>query len=127
MKLTLLSAILLCIGLGGPAVAQTTHYIATKEEGVVFDTAMVVKLSAYRKEFKELQRKEKLIDSLQALLAARTMPDTSQTIYAEPPVAIQPLPPNLTPDKERNKKLKWYLNPVLSLGAGLLIGVYLID
>ena len=107
-----------------PAEAQVTRYLARKGTKVDFDTAMVIKLEAYRKDFEIEMEKSKLIDSLQQVLAAQQRQDTILAERPAPLPAQEKLPEIVVDEK---KGLKWYFNPILYLGAGLLMGVYLVD
>ncbi len=125
MKRLLIS--LIFIGFFLPAEAQVTRYLARKGEKVDFDTAIVIKLDVYRKEFQMQQTNNKLLDSLHQVLASQP---TQETLLVQQPeekpgeeVPMGPTPPIV---KEKSR-LKWYFNPLLYLGAGLLLGVYVVD
>lgn len=120
--------ILIFIGSLLPAEAQVSRYLARKGEKVDFDTAIVIKLAIYRKEFKIQQAQNKLLDSLQQVLTSQ---ENLEPVLAPQPVEFpaeemqtEPAP---TIVKEKRKNFKWYFNPLLYLGAGLLMGVYLVD
>jgi hypothetical protein len=123
-----LFTILIFIGSILPAEAQVTRYLAKKGEKVDFDTAIVIKLDVYRKEFKMQQVQNKLIDSLHQVLTAQKKqePVLAQQPVDQPSEEMQ-VAPAPTVIKEKRKGLKWYFNPLLYLGAGLLMGVYLVD
>jgi hypothetical protein len=123
-----LFTILIFIGSILPAEAQVTRYLAKKGEKVDFDTAIVIKLEVYRKEFKMQQVQNKLIDSLHQVLTAQKKqePVLAQQPVAQPSEEMQ-VAPAAPIVKEKRKGLKWYFNPLLYLGAGLLMGVYLVD
>lgn len=118
---------ILCLGPHLSTHAQVSHYLAKKGERVDFDTAMVIKLEAYRQEFREQQAQRELIDSLQNALGLKR----AETVLAqEPDPALSPEQTSSLKNEQLSEKrggLKWYFNPLLYLGAGLLMGVYLVD
>jgi hypothetical protein len=123
-----LLTILIFIGSLLPAEAQVTRYLARKGEKVDFDTALVIKLATYRKEFKMQQAQNKLIDSLHQVLSSQ---QNQEPVLAQQPVELPAEEMQVAPApavvKEKRQRLKWYFNPLLYLGAGLLMGVYLVD
>lgn len=107
--------------------AQVSHYLAKKGERVDFDTAMVIKLEAYRQEFREQQAQRKLIDSLRNALA-QNRAETVSAQQADPALSAEQNSSLKTEQLSKKREgLKWYFNPIMYLGAGLLIGVYLVD
>lgn len=123
-----LLSILIFIGSLLPAEAQVTRYLARKGEKVDFDTAIVIKLATYRKEFKIQQAQNKFLDSLhQALTSQQNQEPALAQQPVEMPAKEMQVAPAPTVVKEKRQRLKWYLNPLLYLGAGLLMGVYFVD
>lgn len=91
-----------------------------------FDTAIIISLPAYRKDLKAVQLKDSVIDTLQSLYIQEKnrntiMASQAETAPVEESVAEAPLP------KARPSFRRWYFNPLLYLGAGLLLGVYAVD
>lgn len=121
-----LIALLICIGSFLPAESQVTHYLAKKGTEVDFDTAMVIKLEAYRKEFQIQQAQNRLLDSLHHLLTTQQQQVPSLAAPSAVLTVAEQAQGQPVVVKEK-KKLKWYFNPLMYLGAGLLMGVYLVD
>lgn len=124
----ILFALLLCFVCCLPVQAQKKHkhqrYVATKGYRVEYDTAIVVSIAAYRDDLRILKRKDFIIDSLQTDLQAERQ---QQTVMAGNPQQQGEASPEAgLPQSRVSKKNKWYKNPIFGLGAGLLIGIYLI-
>lgn len=106
---------------------QHRRYLATKGERVEYDTAVVVNVSAYRDDIRLLKRKDLVIDSLRAELNSLYGEKNQQTIMANQQQSAANSSISPEPGRtEVSKKNKWYMNPIFGLGAGLLIGIYLI-
>lgn len=122
-----LTLFILCLSLHLSSQAQVNRYLAKKGERVDFDTAMVIKLESYRQDFREQQAQRRLIDSLQYALTQKE----TETLVARQPAPAQSAEQKSSLKTEQLSKkregLKWYFNPILYLGAGLLMGVYLVD
>lgn len=107
---------------------EHTHYIANKGERVLYDTAMVMKMSEVRDNFLRDQAKNRKIDSLQNIITSFRNVDATQTImapkdkYLERVIRIE-----ATVDRIEKKSPHWTMNPLLWLGVGMGIGLYLID
>lgn len=131
MKLLLafLLCLMTCFSVQAQQKQQQQHrrYLATKGERVEYDTAVVINVSAYRDDIRLRKRKDFMIDSLKADLAALYAERNQQTIMAnqQQSEGNSNIQAEL-PGARVSKKNKWYMNPVFGLGAGLLIGIYLI-
>lgn len=127
----LLFAIFLCFICSLSVQAQQKHkhqrYVATKGDRIEYDTAIVVSIGAYRDDLRLLKRKDFIIDSLQTDLMGLQAERQQQTVMANDSQekGKSSLEAGL-PQSRVSKKKKWYMNPIFSLGAGLLIGIYLI-
>lgn len=124
MKILIISISVFIISFS--ARGQVTRYLGTKGEVVEFDSAIIIRLSAYRKELKSMQAKDSVIDTLRSLylheknrntiMTSKTARDSTEELVAKP-VALP----------RRPLFRRWYFNPLLYLGAGLLLGVYVVD
>lgn len=123
----LLIALLLGFFCSMAAQAQETHYMGTKGEVVDFDTAVIISLPAYRAEQEALKAKELLIDSLQ--MYYHFGEKNQQSIMAEQELhqKIEGIAADLSDVKKEIGRRRWFTNPLLFLGAGMLIGVYFVD
>ena len=126
----ILLALLISLLFSFMANAQVTHYLGTKGEVVDFDTAMIINLPAYRLELASQMAKDSLIDSLQTLYYDQKKQETllAQQHFQETVEGIsEMLAERQEEGREEKPRLKWYRNPILYVGIGLLIGVYLIE
>lgn len=127
----LLFAFLLCLTTCFAVQAQHKkkheRYVATKGYKVEYDTAVVVSRAAYREDIRILKRKDFIIDSLQSSLDSLYAERNQQTIMAnrQQEEAKSHMEAGI-PQSRVSRKNKWYMNPIFGLGAGLLIGIYLI-
>lgn len=129
MKLlfAILLFIITCFSVQAQNKKKHERYVATKGYRVEYDTAVVVSAIAYRKDIKILKRKDFIIDSLQSSLDSLYAERNQQTIMANRQQEEQQR--NMEagyPQARVSRKNKWYMNPIFGLGAGLLIGIYLI-
>ena len=112
--------------------AQHRYYLATKGERIEYDTAVVVHISAYKKDLEILKEKDEIIDSL-SNLNNKYEQKIQETIMAtqkqeeEKEMLIQNLQELKDNPPQQEKKNKWYLNPLFGVGIGMLIGVYSIN
>ena len=124
MKILIMLIVAFFISLS--ASGQVTRYLGTKGEVVEFDSAIVIRLSAYRKEFRSMQAKDSVINTLRSFCIHeknRNSIMAKEDIRENPEgVVAQPVAPPTSPVFR-----KWYFNPLLYLGAGLLLGVYVVD
>lgn len=131
LLLTILLCLICCLSVQAQQKQKQKHkhqrYVATKGYKVEYDTAIVVNIAAYRDDIRILKHKDFIIDSLQTNLKGLQAERQHQTILANGPQesAKGDLETGL-PQSRVSKKNKWYKNPIFGLGAGLLIGIYLI-
>lgn len=126
----ILLALLLSLSFSFIANGQVTRYLGTKGEVVDFDTAIVISLPAYRLELATQMAKDSLIDSLQTLYYDQKKQETllAQQHFQETVEGISEMLSEKQEEKQEEKpRLKWYRNPILYVGIGLLMGVYLIE
>lgn len=122
-----LMTLLLFVFVSFHAPAQHQYYLSTKGERVEYDTAVVVRISAFKEDLLLMKEKDSLIDSLRIvnkLYEERNL----ETIMAKErqEEAIDKFLTDLNENPPPPPKHKWYMNPVFGMALGILIGVYLI-